>query len=71
MKKKISQNERILNYLMTGKSLTAIKALTKFHCLRLAARINNLREAGHKIKSTLITTEYSNKQVSEYRLICK
>lgn len=66
--KKESQNQKILKYLQTGRSLTAMKALEKFHCFRLAARISDLIEQGHKIKSRLIRTEYSGKSIAEYRL---
>ena len=69
--KKLSQNKKILKYLQGGKSLTAIKALELFHCLRLAARIKDLCNEGHRIKSTLISTEYSGKSVAEYRLTSK
>jgi hypothetical protein len=42
MKKK-SQNERILAYLKTGKTLTPLNAFRMFGCFRLAARIWDLR----------------------------
>ena len=45
----MTQTQRILIYLKTGKSLTPIEALQKFGCFRLAARISDLRRDGHKI----------------------
>lgn len=45
----MTQTQRILIYLKTGKSLTPLEALQKFGCLRLAARISDLRSQGHTI----------------------
>ena len=42
--KKESQNDEILAYLLRGKKLTPLKALRKFGCLRLSARIYDLRK---------------------------
>lgn len=50
-----NQNDGILKFLKSGKSITAIDALTKFRCFRLAARIHDLREKGHDIaKETIV-----------------
>ena len=61
-----SQNLAILSYLKTGKTLTPLQALKLFGSLRLGARIYDLREAGHQIKSVLI--EVGNKHVAKYSL---
>jgi len=45
----MSQNEDIIKHLKKGRKLTAIQALNKFGCFRLAARIDNLRNQGHAI----------------------
>lgn len=45
----MSQNDQILKYLEGGHTLTAFEALRKFGCLRLAARICDLREQGATI----------------------
>ena len=50
----MSQNDQILNHLKSGKKLTAIHALQFYGCARLAARILNLREKGHDIKTTIV-----------------
>ena len=52
----MTQTQRILIYLKTGKSLTPLEALQKFGCLRLAARIADLRRDGH-----IIWTNYVQK----------
>lgn len=50
MAEKLTQKERILNYLQTHKKgITPIDALEKFGCFRLSGRIFELREDGHDI----------------------
>lgn len=44
-----SQNKTILAHLQNGKSITPIQALSLYGCLRLAARISNLKADGHDI----------------------
>jgi len=44
-----AQRKLILKHLDHGRSITSLEALDKFDCLRLAARIYDLREAGHNI----------------------
>lgn len=44
-----SQNKLILQHLKTVGSLTALDALAKFQCFRLASRIHDLKTAGHHI----------------------
>ena len=47
----MSQNTQILKYLRPpGRTLTPLKALQLFGCLRLSARIHNLRNEGHPIQ---------------------
>lgn len=68
-----SQNEMILKYLQTHKrGITAAQAYEKFGCLRLSARIRDLKDQGVKISSTLV--EVKNRvgdpvHVSLYRLM--
>ena len=45
-KQKASQNDRILAYLKSGKSLTQRDAVKLFNCYRLSARIADLRKDG-------------------------
>lgn len=49
----MSQNEEILDYLKSGKSINPMIALNKFSCFRLASRIADLRAKGHKIASAM------------------
>ena len=50
----MTQTAIILDHLSSGKKLTPIDALNEFGCFRLAARIGELREMGHDIKTTII-----------------
>ena len=61
----MSQNEKIADYLKSGKSINPMIALHKFHCFRLAARISDLREDGYNI-STEMTK--GKKSYAIYRL---
>jgi hypothetical protein len=63
----ITQNQRILDYLKSGKKLTPLVALEKFGCFRLSARIFNLREEGHAIITKNITRK--GKTFAEYSLM--
>lgn len=63
----LSQGDQILNYLRSGKTLTAIEALQRFGCLRLAARLNDLRKEGHSIESPRVQLP-NGKRVAKYRL---
>lgn len=60
-----SQERQILAYLKSGKTLTPIQALEMFGCFRLGARIFDLKDKGHDIKTTMIKT-YSGKRIARY-----
>jgi hypothetical protein len=62
----MSQAKEILQYLKQGRSLTPADALHKFGCFRLAARVDDLRKAGHDVKTVII--EVNGKRFAEYRL---
>jgi hypothetical protein len=61
----MSQNKQIADYLNKGKKLTPIDALNKFGCLRLAARIADLRNDGMNIVTNTIKLE-NKKQIAQY-----
>lgn len=46
-----TQRQRILQHLNTGAELTPLQALNMFGCFRLAARVAELRNMGHKIET--------------------
>ena len=67
MERKTTQNMAILAYLQKGKSINPMKALKKFGCFRLSARIHDLREMGYNIETRRITKR--DKSFAEYKLI--
>lgn len=50
----MNQSDAILDYLLTGAELTPLEALQKFGCLRLAARIYDLRADGVDIIDRIV-----------------
>jgi hypothetical protein len=66
-----SQCAAIRRHLEAGKSITAAHALDAFGCFRLAARINDLSNAGLPVQRTLVAVinrDGKRVRVAEYRL---
>lgn len=61
-----TQSQRIIDHLATGRPLTAIDALKRFGCFRLAARIRDLKNDGHRISTHL--ERCGDKRFASYRL---
>jgi len=51
---KTTQLQAIKDHLETYGSITALDAIEKYRCLRLAARIADLRNSGMNIKTNMI-----------------
>lgn len=66
----MSQRKAILNALRAGRKLTQLDALRDFKCFRLGARIHELKEAGHDIRSRLIEVG-EGKRVAQYSMARK
>lgn len=49
-----SQNKQILADLLTGCKITAMDALARYGCARLASRINQIKNMGFDVKSEMI-----------------
>jgi len=64
---KESQNKQILEHLKRGLSIAPMEALRKFNCMRLGARIHNLRES-YPIITRMIKLP-SGKWIARYRMI--
>ena len=62
----MSQTHQILRHLKKGRTITALEALEKFGCLRLAARINDLKNDGHSISTAMVAR--GDKRVARYQL---
>ena len=62
------QRDVILAHLRSGQPITSLEALRDYGCIRLAARIFEIREAGHNIVSQMVQVD-NGKCVAEYRLV--
>lgn len=62
----MSQCENILKHLQK-RSITPLDAFTLYGCMRLAARIQNLKEQGHKIITTI--EKKGGKKFARYTLV--
>ncbi len=62
-----SQTQKILEYLLEGNSITPLEALEKFKCLRLGARIADIKAKGYIIYSEFVDTP-TQKKVKRYHL---
>lgn len=51
----MSQTEAIARHLRRGHTLTALSALYLFGCLRLAARIDELKRKGFHVRSEMVS----------------
>ena len=67
MKQTTSQSAKVLYHLQNYGPLTAIEALELFACFRLAARINDLKEAGHNIETEMVIQK-NGKKIAVYSL---
>lgn len=66
---KVTQEQRILEWLKSGEPITQFEALKDIGCMRLASRISDMRKKGIDIKdrNKTVTNRYGEKTtVSEY-----
>ena len=66
----MSQSEKILYHLSSGKTISPLEALQSYGCFRLASRISELKREGHDIVTTIKESyrEDGVKRYAEYRL---
>jgi hypothetical protein len=62
----VSQCEDIKAHLQAGYSLTALEALQRFQCFRLAARIADLKKEGMHIDAVMVADEDTGKVYARY-----
>lgn len=62
----MTQNEMVLNHLKGGKTLTSLEALKEYGIMRLASRVDELRELDYEIDTKMI--HKGRKHWAEYRL---
>ena len=53
----MTQCEKILKYIEEQGSITPLDAMREFSCMRLASRITDLKKAGYKINSKMVTSK--------------
>lgn len=54
---KVTQAQRVLQYMEDFGSITQLEALNDLGCMRLASRISDLKRLGHPIQSETITVK--------------
>lgn len=62
-----SQTDLILEWMLAGHTITPLEALERFKCLRLGARIADIKARGYLVYSEFVTTP-SEKKVKQYHL---
>lgn len=63
----MTQQEKIMHHMKTGKSINPIQALNMFGCFRLAAVIFAIKSEGHNVKTEIV---YKNKKhYAKYNLV--
>ena len=62
-----TQNRLILSHLKRGRGLTSLQAIDMFGCMRLASRIDELRNQGHQIHTEMV--KRGNKRYAKYWLM--
>lgn len=63
----MTQNETILNHMMTGRSISPLEALGLYGVFRLAARVFDLKQMGVDIQ-TRTKVDINGKQYAEYSI---
>ena len=62
-----AQSQMILEYMAQGHQISPLEALNKFGCLRLGARIYDLKNEGHNIITEMVSE--NGKRYARYTLI--
>ena len=62
-----SQSQAILRHMQQGHEITALEALLRFKCMRLASRIRDLKDMGIDIADRWVTRD-DGKRFKAYRV---
>lgn len=71
-RKRITQRDRVLQYIKEFGSITSMQAYTDLGCTQLATRISELKDSGYLFRKKRIetTNKYGDKtHYDEYRLV--
>lgn len=66
---RVTQEQRILEWLETGEPITQYDALRELGCMRLASRISDLKRDGYpvKVRTKTVKNRYGEKvSIAEY-----
>ena len=63
----MKQTEAILDYMESKGPITALTALSECGCLRLSARIKELRDSGIEVKDRFVTTVNSSGEKKTFK----
>lgn len=66
MTTEISQTNQILEYMRAGNSITPLDALRLFGCMRLGARIYDLKQRGYEINTSIVKDKDTGKRYALY-----
>ncbi len=66
----MSQSEAVLRRLQRKGSITALQAFKEIDCMRLAARVHDLRSRGYQIETEQLELK-SGKTIARYRYYSK
>lgn len=65
----MSQNERLIQYLSTGRTITSTQARSRFGVRNLRARVNDLRNDGFCVYTNRTSTGFSYRMGTPSRAI--
>lgn len=63
-----TQEQKILDYMLAGNSITAIEALNMFGCFRLASRISDIRSDGYLVYKEMVKDDRTGKRYARYSM---
>jgi hypothetical protein len=63
-----TQTDQVLSYMRLWGSVTPLQAMHDIGCMRLAARIKDLRDRGYRIETRTIESK-NGKRYASYRLV--
>lgn len=61
-----SQTNQILEYMRAGNAITPLDALRLFGCMRLGARIYDLKQRGYVINTSIVKDKDTGKRYALY-----
>ena len=62
----MTQTNQILDHLKAHRTITPLDALRLYGCMRLGARIWDLKRMGHRIRSEIVTDVNRNGEAVRY-----